>query len=311
MKLLKRSSKKVFSESVVKAHLIGWGSGTLEVIDNTLKFYLEKGRFRKQQLLEKEIPMSDVEEVNLVGNELSVTWKGSHDIFVLENIESSDAFLGKVLKFSEEQKKPSESEKVVAHPSNEVGKIIGAAMDIADLLFDILRGLNGWIDWNRIENLLKKSVIKVEELRDQKISFVDLDFSKLSMVIKERVHEEVSKETFGLLKLMYDYFVSAPSENQTLKGINPNYFDAKTAIHAYYILNDIVLGSIIGDEELVEEQKELLFTLEDLGKLANLKINIGAIKVIVCKLFDDKGIESLIEKSRKVFRSQLKELITD
>jgi hypothetical protein len=311
MKLFKRSSEKVFSESVVKAHLIGCGSGTLEVIDDTIRFYLEKGRFRKEQILEKEIPMSEVEEANLVGNELSVTWKGAHDIFVLENIESSDTFLGKVLRVSEEQEKPSKSEEAVAHLSNKKGKLIGAAMDITDLLFDILRGLNGWVDWDRIEKMLKKSLIKIEELLDRKISFVDLDFSKLSMAIKERVHEEVSKEIFSLLKLMYDYFVTEQSENQTLKGINQNDFDLKIAIQAYYILNDIVLGSVIGDEELVEEQEELLLTLEDLGKSANLKINIGAIKAIVCKLCDDKGKETLIKKSRKLFRSQIKNLITD
>jgi len=138
-----------------------------------------------------------------------------------------------------------------------------------------------------------------------------LDFSKLTLAIKERTQEENSKETFNLLRLLYDYFIETDSENEAPKEIHPNYFDAKTTIQAHYLLNDIVLGSIIGDEEIGEEQKELLMTLEDLEKSTNLRININAIKAVICKLRDEKGKESVIKKSRMLFRQQLKDLITD
>jgi hypothetical protein len=199
----------------------------------------------------------------------------------------------------------------VKQQSNEISKIVNAAMEIADSLFDILRSLHGWVDWNRIENLLKKSVKKAEELTDQKINLLELDFSKLTLAIKKRTQEEISKETFNLLRLLYDYFIGTDSENETLKEIHPNYFDAKTTIQAHYLLNDIVLGSIIGDEEIGEEQKELLMTLEDLAKATNLKININAIKAVIYKLRDEQGKESVIEKSRMLFRQQLKDLIRD
>jgi len=311
MKLLKRSTKNVVSDSLVKAHLIGLDSGYLEFTNNTLRFYIEKGRFRKQQQLVRDIVLADVEEVNLEGKELSITWKGSHNIFVLDDIESSEAFLGKVLGTSEESKKPFKDEIVTKPQSNEVGKILSAGMDIADFLFNILRSLNEWVDWNRVEGLVEKSISRVVEVSNQEISFLEFDFSKLKLAVKERLHEEVSKEAFGLLKLLYDYFVSAESANAGLVEIHPNYFEAKTAIQAYYILNDIVLGSILDDEEVIEEQTELFLKLEDLEKSANLKININAVKAVVCKLHEEKGKESLIIKSRTVFRNQLKILITD
>ncbi len=311
MKFIKRSTEKVFPESVVKAHLIGLGSGTLEFIDNTIKFHTEKGRFRKRQELSREIPMSDIEAINRVGNELSITWKGSTDTFVIEKTELVGTIFEKIPKTSEEQKRLVEGKKVVKQQSNEVSKIVSAAMEIADSLFDILRSLHGWVDWNRIENLLKKSVKKAGELTDQKINLLELDFSKLTLAIKERTQEEISKETFNLLRLLYDYFIGTDSENESLKEIHPNYFDAKTTIQAHYLLNDIVLGSIIGDEEIGEEQKELLMTLEDLAKSTNLKININAINAVICKLRDEQGKESDIEKSRMLFRQQLKDLITD
>ena len=311
MKFIKQSTEKVFPESAVKAHLIGLGSGTLEFIDNTIKFHIEKGRFRKRQELSREIPMSDIDAINRVGNELSVTWKGSMDIFVIENIEQFGTIFEKIPQTSEEQKRLSEEKKVVKQQSNEVSKIVNAAMEIADSLFDILRSLHGWVDWNHIENLLKKSVKKVEELTDQKITLLELDFSKLTLVINERTQEEISKETYSILRFVYDYFIGTDSENETLEQVHPNYYDAKTTILAYYLLNDIVLGSIIGDEEIGEEQKELLMTLEDLAKSTNLKININAIKAVICELRDENGKESFIEKSRMLFRHQLKDLITD
>ena len=252
MKFIKQSIEKVFSESLVKAHLIGLGSGTLEFIDDTIKFQIETGRLRKRRELSREIPMSDIEAINRVGNELSITWKGSTDIFVIEKAELVGTIFEKIPKASEEQKRLFEDKKVVKQQSNEVSKMVNAAMGITDSLFDILRSLHGWVDWNRIEYLLKKSVKKAKDLKDQKSNLLELDFSKLTLAIKERTQEEIAKETFNLLRLVYDYFIGADSENETIKEIHPNYFDAKTIIQAHYLLNDIVLGSIIGDEEIGE-----------------------------------------------------------
>jgi len=311
MKSAKQSTKKVFSESVVKAHLIGMGSGTLEFIDNTIKFHIETGRLRKRRELSREIPMSDIEEINRVGKELSITWKGSIDIFVIEKIDLVGTIFEKIPMISEEQKKLFDDKKVVKQQRFEINNVVSITMEITDLLFDILRSLHGWVDWNRIENLLEKSIKKAEELTDQKSNLLELDFSKLILAVKERFQEEISKETFNLLKLLYYYFVGINSEDETPEKNNPDYFDVKTTIQAYYLLNDIVLGSIIGDEEIGKEQKELLMMLEDLAKSTNLKININSIQTVICKLCDEKGKENVIEESRMLFRQQLSNLITD
>ena len=163
MKSIKRSTEKVDSENIVKAHLIGQGSGTLEYVDDTIKFLMEKGRIRKRQELAREIPMSEVEAINRVGNELSITWKGSLEIFVIDNNEFIGSIFEKIAKPSEEQKIVTEDKKVVKQQNNEVKQIIYATMEITDPLFDVLRSLHGWVDWNRIENLLKKSVKEAQE----------------------------------------------------------------------------------------------------------------------------------------------------
>jgi len=311
MKFLKRQTETEFSESAVKAYLIGLGSGTLEFIDDTIKFHISKGRLRKRREVIREIPMADIEGMNRVGKEISITWKGITDIFVIEETESAGAIFKRIPKASREQKKVFEDKEVAKQKRNEISKTLSITMNITDSLFDILTSLHGWVDWKRVEGFLKRSEENAGKLTaDQEMKTIELDFTKLSLAIKERLPEETSKETYNLLRLLHDYFRGLDSENEFLKEIHPNYYDAKTTIQAHYLLNDIILGTILEDEEIGKEHNELLITLEDLAKGAGLKININAIKNVIAKLGAEKGKESVIKKSRAVFRRQLKDLIT-
>ena len=310
MKFIKQQTETDFSESAVKAYLIGLGSGTLEVIDNTIKFHIEKGRLRKRKELVREIPMADIEGMNRVGKEISITWKGNTDIFLIEETESAETIFKRIPKASREQKKVFADKEVAKQKRNEISKTVSITMNMADSLFDILRSLHGWVDWNRVEGFLKRSEENAARLTDQKVKTIELDFTKLSLAIKERLPEETSKETYNLLRLLHDYFGGLDSEDESLKEIHPNYYDAKTTIQAHYLLNDIILGTIVEDEEIGKEHNELLITLEDLSKGTGLKININAIKDVIAKLGIEKGKESVIAKSRAGFRQQLKDLIT-
>jgi len=309
MKFLKQQTETEFSESAVKAYLIGLGSGTLEFIDDTIKFHISKGRLRKRKELVREIPMADIEGMDRVGKEISITWKGITDIFVIEETESAGTIFKRIPKASREQKKVVEDKEVAKQKRNEISKTVSITMNMADSLFDILRSLHGWVDWKRVEGFLKRSEENAARLTDQKMETIELDFTKLSLAIKERLPEETSKETYNLLRLLHDYFGGLDSENEFLKEIHPNYYDAKTTIQAHYLLNDIVLGTILEDEEIGKEHNELMMTLEDLSRGTGLKININAIKDVIAKLGGEKGKEIAIEKSRAVFRQQLNNLI--
>jgi len=309
MKFIKRPTETDFSESAVKAYLIGLGSGTLEFIDNTIKFHIEKGRLRKRKILVREIPMADIEGMDRVGNELSITWKGTTDIFVIEETELAGTIFKRIPKTSREQKNMFEDKEAAKQKRNEISKIVSVAMEIADSLFDILRSLHGWVEWNRVEGFSKRSEENAGRLTDQKMKTIELDFTKLSLAIKERLPEEISKETYNLLRLLHDYFRGLDSEDESLKEIHPNYYDAKTTIQAHYLLNDIVLGTILEDEEIGKEHNELLITLEDLSKVTGLKININAIKNVITKLGVGKEKEKVVNESRAVFRKQLEDLV--
>jgi hypothetical protein len=309
MKAIKQQTETEFSESVVKAYLIGLGSGTLEFIDNTIKFHIEKGRLRKRKDLVREIPTADIEGMDLVGKEISITWKGTTDIFVVEEMESAGTIFERIPKTFREQKKVFEDKKVAKQKRKEISKTVSITIDIADSLFDILRSLQGWVDWKRVESFLKSSEENAARLTDQKIKTIELDFTKLSLAIKERLPEETSKEAYNLLRLLHGYFDGLDSENEFLKEIHPNYYDAKTTIQAHYLLNDIILGTIVEDEEIGKEHNELLITLEDLSKGTGLKINVTAIKNVITKLGIDKEKERVVKESRAVFRKQLEDLV--
>jgi hypothetical protein len=201
-----------------------------------------------------------------------------------------------------------EDKEVAKQKRNQISKIVSDAMKIADLLFDILRSLHRWLDWNHIEVFSKHFEENVGILTDQEMGKMELDFKKLLLAIEERLPEEISKEAYDLLRVLHDYFSGLVSQNDSLKEIHPNYSDARTAIRAYYLLNDIALGTIVGDDKIGEEHNELIMTLENLSRVG-LKINIEAIKAVIAKLSVEKGKENVIEKSRVVFRQQLKDLI--
>jgi hypothetical protein len=306
----RRSTEAIFAGSAAKASLRNLGSGTLELIDNTIKFHIEKGYFKKRKEIAREIPMTDIESINRVGNEFSITWKGVTDIFVIEETELVGTIYERITEALKEQRKMLEDKEAAKQKRNELAKTLSVAMEIVDSLFDVLRSLHGRVDWNRVEGYLKRSEENVRSFTGQKIDTINLDFTKLSLAIKEHLPEEISKETYSILRSLYEYFSGLTSKNEFLEQIHPNYHDAKTTILAHYTLNDIILGTIVGDEEIGKESNELVMMLDDLSKGTDLKINIDAIKDIINKLGMEKGKESVIEESRAVFRQQLKELIT-
>jgi len=137
-----------------------------------------------------------------------------------------------------------------------------------------------------------------------------LDSAKLSSAITEHLPEEISKETYGILKMLFDYFNGLPSQDEFSAQIHPNHEDAKKVILAYYTLNDIILGAVVGDEEIGKEINELVTMLDDLAKGTGLTVDVVAVKDVVNKLSVEKERESVIEESRTVFVQQLNALIT-
>ena len=277
----------------------------MELTPNALRFYTEKGHLKKRKENVKEIQIADIESIERDENEFSITWKGTDYAFVSENAKLVEAVYAKVAEALKEHKKPLDDKETVNQTQIELSETLRISLEMVDSLFDILRSLHGRTEWNRIEAYLKPSEESIRNLACQKIETINLDFTKLTLAIKEHNSKEASKETYNILKELYEYYSGLTSKNESLEQIHPNYHDAKTTILTYYALNDIILGTIVGDEEIRKEINELVMMLNDLSKEANPKINVDAIKESIDKLCVEKEKENIIEESRAVFIQQL------
>jgi hypothetical protein len=296
--------------SATKARLGNFGSGMLELIGNIVMFQVEKGFFKKNKLTLREIPITDIESIKRDGNELSITWKGRTDTFITEEAKSAESLYEKMNEALQEQKKILDSEEAANQKRSELANTLNTAMDIVDSLFDVLRSLNGRVDWNRVEGYLKRSEENARRFTEQGSSTINLDFNKLSSVLTAHRSQELSKETYIILKSIYEYYSGLTSQNELPEQMHPNYQEAKNAIQAYYILNDIILGTVVGDEEIRKENDGLLMLLDDLSKRTGLEMTIKAFEDILDRLILDKASETIIEESRALFRQQLKGLLT-
>ena len=295
--------------TTVKAKLGNRGSGMLEFVDNTLKFYVERGRFKKQSEIVREIPLVDVEKATVEGKEFSVTWKGVADVFVTEKGESANAICEEINSALSGQAEVPKDE-VSKQEYSEIVNLVKGAWDVSDSMFDILMHLQGRVNWKRQETTLKRSQEIMASFPRQHEKRAELDFTRLTSTIRARSPEEVAKEAYNILKFLNGYLNDLSISNVALQKIHPNYDDVKQMALIYYTLNDIVFGTIVGDKEIAKEKNEFLEMLDELSKTMEYKIDIEAIKRAADSLGNEENKESLVEESRAVFRQQFEDLLT-
>ena len=282
-----------------KATSTNLGNGQLEFVDNTIKFRSEKGYFRNRKAVIRNISVTAVESIKQVGQELTVTWNGATDVFVIEESALAEKISAKANECLDEQRRILQNEELV---QSEVAKTLGVAMEIVDSLFDVLRSLQKRIDWKQLEGHTKHAQETGQKLVNQVIESPNLDFSKLLLAVEENLPKGTSKETYGLLKTLYEYFIVLASKNQLSEEIHPNFKEAKTTILAYYTLNDIILSITVGEEDNQKEITQLVALLESLPNAADLKINISELEAVVNKLGSEKEKKDFIKESRMVFK---------
>jgi hypothetical protein len=296
------------SELTVKARLRNFGDGILGVTGDSVKFYVETGRFRKHRKIAREIPMTDVESIERQENDLSVTWKGNTDIFVVAQPSQVESIYERIMAALKEHTKEAENKEATNQKQVELANLTLKAMETVDSLFDILRNLNGRVDWDLVENNFKKSEENVKNLAIQANSLC-LDITRLSTAVQERRPREIAEKTYDILKAMYEHFDGMPSTNENTEQFHPNHRDARLAIQANYVLNDMLLGAIVEDDAVEEEQTELLKVLDDLARVPGSKIDVNTVKTSLDKICEEKEKQgSMVEEIRLMLEQQLKEL---
>jgi uncharacterized coiled-coil protein SlyX len=292
---------------VVKARLRNFGNGILEFSDDAVKFYSETGRFRKRREIVREIPMAEVEGVERQGNDLSISWKGTTDVLFIEQTSQIDTIYERITANLTEAEKRLTADQA----RNQLAQMTVNAMETADSLFDILKNLHGRVDWKLVESSYKVSEENVARLANQSATSPGLDIKPLSVAVQEHRPKEIAEKAYDVLRALYEHFDRLASSVKDEEKSHPNPHDAKLLIHTNYILNDIALGAVVGDEGVGKESAELLKALDDLAKLPNPKIDVNGVKTSWDKVSAEKDKQTeVIENVKLMLERELKELIT-
>ncbi len=200
--------------------------------------------------------------------------------------------------FLEQPLKPIENTEV----RPELDSIFNSFANIIDPLFDLLMDLHGHVNWNDIDNCLIHC--KLARAIGAKQVNENLNFQNLTAYIKMRKSKESLQETKSLINLLHKNALALGSEG-TLKKIPTKDSSMKSAIFTYFLLNDILLGQVLGDETIVKEKIELANTLKDFQQ--KVKYNLFA-QLIECLKKKESDIS--IDQSRALLRKQLKDFIS-
>jgi hypothetical protein len=102
------------SSSFSKTYLRNFCNGKLEFTGRSLKFYVEKGRLKKQKEIAKEVFLNTLENVTLESNELTVVSNGVTDRFVIEDKKLAEAIYAKTNELLKEQGQTSSEHEELA-----------------------------------------------------------------------------------------------------------------------------------------------------------------------------------------------------
>jgi hypothetical protein len=293
----------------VKSRLRNVGNGTLEVSDASVKFYVESGRFKKRRETVRDIPIADIQSVEQLNDDVSITWKENIDAFAVEQASQVEAILGRITASLDERRKTAETPKqIVEQKQNDLGQLVASAVDVADSAFNVLTHLNGRVDWTVVENDYLRLQETVGKLSSQNGAPVVLDVAPVSVALQQRYPKEIAERTLNVLKALYDGFNGGASSSvEGSEQPHPNQHDAKLQLQAFYVLGDMALGAVVGDEAVANEGVELLKLLEELAKLPSSKVDVNVAKSSVEKLSGGKkkqaealgGVKSMLELQLK------------
>ena len=301
------------AELTVKARLRNFGDGVLVLADDSVKFYVETGRFRKHRKVILQIALADVESVERQGNDLTIVWKGVTNIFAIAQPSQVESTYERITRALKEPTKDAASKEGAGQKKAfiELAQLTVKAMETADSLFDILRNLHGRVDWDLLGTSFKQSEENVKELVSQANSLC-LDITRLLAAVRERRPKEIVEETYDLLKTIYGHFDGMASSGENAEQLPPDYREARLVIQASYISNDMLLGAVLGDGAVEKEGSELLKVLDELSKLPGSKIDVNAIKLELDRLCAEKENQVvIIDDIRSGLGNQWKGLVAD
>ena len=319
---------------VANVYLRNTGKGKVEALDGSIRFYIEKGLISKANGNMKEIPLAETSDLTLDGKEISLTWKEKTEHLVFQDNSAAKAFLETIenspLKKNEIQEEhveamheakspiqqPEETlqtEQTPVQESNTQQKtpeknelnVVTAAFPTIDSLFDILINLNGKINWDTVSNSIQKLQSTTLQLNNQGTTQTKIETSRLAESFKKGNIEATLKETYEILLSIDKNFDEKTTETSGDTTIKSDPQVTKKIIKIYYLLNDIILGSIVNDQTLQDEINQFKTKIDAIVQDANIKIDITETLNAITKLTPNSVTHQIILECRSSFQNQL------
>jgi hypothetical protein len=279
-----------------------------ELSNGVLKFFNLQGLFKKKVVVVREIPVSEIGNVESYWNELSVTWNGVTNIFFKKNsFESLSDLRDKIQSLIEENQTDLRKRQNADLRQTELVVLINGVAPVIDICFDVLMLLHGKRpDWPKI-NQISVNMLQDLTLTGQTLPLLSLDFSSFSRAVATQLPEVVSTEAYSLLWAIHDYFWNLPQGDKADEPLD--FKPVLTVIDSYYAINDIFLGKVVGDQDNKKETQFLESSLIGLSEIFCLKVDIEVLKDNFSKfdLANDKA--EVVSNTRRIFKEKLVNLV--
>ena len=278
-----------------------------DLSDNVVKFFATQGFLKKASVILKEIPILEIKNIESFGNELNATWKGIVYSFVFkQKSESFRPLQDQIQGLLEEQQHTIESNEKFNLRNSSLTGTINTSIGIVDICFDILIRLHEKrVDWTLLESYAN-SLGDSLNLKAQTLPPFNLNFAKVSAAIKKQVPQETAKEVYNILKSIYAYFEGLKPDDD-LKENSLRLQNANAVILAYYTLNDLLLGKVIGETDIIKESLALKSVLLGLANQSNVKVNFDELNESLGRLDFKADSENVVEHTRAIFKEPLKQ----
>jgi hypothetical protein len=278
------------------------------ISNDVLKLYSKKGIFLKKRIIVGEIPVSQITGSERFWDELIIKWNGITSTFYKrDDFKSFNELVEKVKIIVIENKSANEKKEKLSLRKIEVDKLINEIIPVIDVLFDLLRRLNGKRpDWARMIRQVS-SIGQSQNLTTQILPSLFLDYSSLNSAVETYSPRRVASESYKLLKVINEYFEKLPPKDE-FSEVHPNLQDITDVIKSYYTLNDVLLGKIINKKESPLENRSLERSLTKLATQSNFKINLEELRTYIGNIGVVDDDEDAINNARSLFKENMTEL---
>jgi hypothetical protein len=282
--------------------------GKAEVVEGKIKFYVAKGLGKKSWVLVREIPVAEVEATEINGPQLTVNSKNGQEFFYLkDNPQELLQLSEQVNAILAEQKRTQQAADKTAQQRIELQAAINASLRWLDAGFDVLLALQEkHVDWDRLEGLAGQFGTSLQ-FKGELLPPLSLDFAKVAGAIKKQASKDASKQAFAILETVYRYF-DRLQVNDEASDAQLSVKSAKGVVSAYFLVNDLMLGSVVGDRENKREMDELQQVLGLLADSSPFKVSAEDLLGAIGKLGVEGTVEDVVGDVRELFVGHIGDL---